>query len=61
MQHNWKHDVRYDVKQGVVTLEGKVNSQAKRTQVEKTVAEAPNVRQAVNELDVVNQKATTSH
>jgi hyperosmotically inducible periplasmic protein len=61
IQHNWKNDVNYDVKQGVVTLKGKVNSQAKRTQIEKTVAAAPNVRQVVNEIDVTKQKATTSH
>jgi len=61
VQHNWKHDVDYDVNRGVVTLKGKVNSQAKRSQVEKVVAAAPNVRQVVNEIDVGKQKATTSH
>jgi hyperosmotically inducible protein len=59
-KHNWNKDVSYKVKQGVVTLKGKVNSQSQRSMVEKTVAATPNVAQVVNELEVKNQKATSS-
>ena len=54
------HDVKYDVKNGVVTLTGNVNSQNKRAQVESTVKSVPNVQQVVNELEVKHQKATSS-
>jgi hyperosmotically inducible periplasmic protein len=59
-KHKWNKDVSYKVKQGVVTLKGKVNSQSQRSMVEKTVAATPNVAQVVNELEVKNQKATSS-
>jgi len=54
------HDVRYDVKNGVVTLKGTVNSQTRRAMVEKLATGVPNVQQVVNELEVKGQKATTS-
>lgn len=54
------HDVRYDVKNGVVTLKGDVPSQLKRTSVEKVAADVPNVKQVVNKLEVKNQKATST-
>jgi hyperosmotically inducible periplasmic protein len=60
IKHKWNKDVSYKVKQGVVTLKGKVNSQSQRTMVEKVVAATPNVAQVVNELEVKNQKATSS-
>ncbi len=53
--------IKYDVKNGVVTLTGEVNSQAKRTRVEKVASAVPNVQQVVNELQVKDQKATSSH
>jgi hyperosmotically inducible periplasmic protein len=53
--------IKYDVKNGVVTLTGEVNSQAKRTRIEKVASAVPNVQQAVNELQVKDQKATSSH
>jgi hyperosmotically inducible periplasmic protein len=59
-KHKWNHDVKYDVKQGVVTLKGKVGSQSQRAMVEKVVAATPNVTQVVNELEVKNQKATST-
>jgi len=43
-----------------VTLTGEVNSQARRGQVEKLAAAVPDVQQVVNELQVKNQKATSS-
>lgn len=54
------HSVNYDVKNGVVTLTGDVNSQSKRVGVEKVARNVPNVQQVVNELEVKNQKATSS-
>ena len=54
------HAVKYDVKNGVVTLSGTVNSAAKRTEVEKMATKVPNVQQVVNELQVKNQKASSS-
>jgi hyperosmotically inducible protein len=53
--------IKYDVKNGVVTLTGEVNSQAKRARIEKVASAVPNVQQVVNELQVKDQKATSSH
>jgi hyperosmotically inducible periplasmic protein len=61
IQHRLSKGVKYDVKNGVVTLSGEVNSQARRAQVEKVASGVPNVQQVVNELQVKNQKATSSH
>jgi osmotically-inducible protein OsmY len=52
--------VTYDVKSGVVTLTGEVSSQSKRAQVEKVASTVPNVQQVVNELQVKDQKATST-
>lgn len=60
VQHKLKHEVSYDVKNGVVTLKGHVNSESRRHVVEKLAAGVPNVRQVVNELDVKNRKATST-
>jgi osmotically-inducible protein OsmY len=60
VKHRLKKDVKYDVKNGVVTLTGDVTSQAKRVQVEKLAASVPNVKQVVNELEVKNQKASAT-
>jgi hyperosmotically inducible protein len=53
--------VKYSVKNGVVTLKGDVNSQARRAQVEDVAKGVPNVKQVVNELQIKEQKATASH
>jgi osmotically-inducible protein OsmY len=55
-----KH-VKYDVKRGVVTLTGEVNSQARRAYAEKVAAAVPNVQQVVNELQVKDQKASSTN
>jgi hyperosmotically inducible protein len=60
VHHKLDRAVKYDVKNGVITLNGKVNSQSKRAWVEKLATQVPNVRQVVNELEVKNQKATSS-
>ena len=60
VKHRLKKDVKYDVKNGVVTLKGDVPSQAKRQQVEKLAAAVPNVKQVVNELEVKGQRASST-
>ena len=61
IQHRLNKGVKYDVKNGVVTLTGEVNSQARRARLEKIASAVPNVQQVVNELQVKDQKATSSH
>jgi osmotically-inducible protein OsmY len=53
--------VKDAVKNGVVTLSGEVASQSERAQAETVAAAVPNVLQVVNELQVKNQKATSSN
>jgi hyperosmotically inducible protein len=60
VQHKLHKGVRYAVKSGVVTLTGEVDSQAKRRAAAKIAASVPNVQQVVNELQVKNQKASSS-
>jgi len=60
VRHKLDRTVKYDVKNGVITLNGKVNSQSKRAWVEKLATGVPNVKQVVNELEVKNQKASSS-
>jgi hyperosmotically inducible periplasmic protein len=61
IQNRLNKAVRYDVKNGVVTLKGEVNSEAKRTAAQRIAASVPNVQQVINELDVKNQKATAAY
>jgi osmotically-inducible protein OsmY len=60
IEHRLDRDVKYDVKNGVVTLKGDVPSQSKRASVEKLAGQVPNVKQVVNEIEVKNQKATST-
>jgi osmotically-inducible protein OsmY len=60
VKHKMNHDVSYRVKNGVVTLTGNVKSQSERKGAEKLAVAVPNVKQVVNELEVRNQKATSS-
>ena len=60
VKNRLEHAVKCDVKNGVVTLSGTVNSQSKRAEVERMATKVPNVQQVVNELQVKNQKATSS-
>jgi hyperosmotically inducible protein len=60
VQQRLTKDVRYDVNNGVVTLKGTVRSQSQRATVGRLAAQVPNVKQVVNELEVKNQKATSS-
>ena len=56
-----KEDVKYNVKNHVVTLTGNVDSQAKRKRAQDVAASVLNVEQVVNELQVKRQKATSSN
>ncbi len=60
VEHKMNHVVRYDVNNGVVTLKGNVPSQGQRSNVEKLAQQVPNVKQVVNELEVKNQRATST-
>jgi hyperosmotically inducible protein len=60
IQNKLHKSVKYEVKNGVVTLTGEVNSEAKRTLAEQVATGVPNVAQVVNNLQVKNQKASSS-
>ena len=60
VKNKMKRDVKYDVKNGVVTLTGDVRSQSRRAQVEKLASAVPNVKQVVNELEIKGQKASST-
>ena len=52
--------VRYDVKNGVVTLKGDAGTPSRRSAIEQVANGVPNVKQVVNEMEVKGQKATSS-
>jgi hyperosmotically inducible periplasmic protein len=60
VEHKMNRAVSYDVNNGVVTLKGNVPSQGQRANVEKLAQQVPNVKQVVNELEVKNQRATST-
>jgi hyperosmotically inducible protein len=60
IQSKLHNHVKYAVKNHVVTLTGEVDSQSRRREAEGVAASVPNVQQVVNELQVKNQKATSS-
>ena len=55
-----KQHIRFDAKNGVLTLKGDVDTPRQREQVEKLAASVPNVQQVVNELDVKGAKRRSS-
>jgi hyperosmotically inducible protein len=61
VEHGLQKGIKYDVKNGVVTLNGQVPSQSQRRQAQQIASAVPNVQQVVNELEVKNQKATSSN
>jgi hyperosmotically inducible protein len=61
IQNRLQKIVKYDVKNGVVTLTGEVNSQPKRALAEQIASAVPNVKQVVNDLQIKNQKASSSN
>jgi osmotically-inducible protein OsmY len=52
--------VNYKVKNGVVTLTGTVTTEIDRAQAQNVAAGVPHVQQVVNELQVKDQKASSS-
>jgi len=60
IQNKMRDNVSFKVKNAVVTLSGEVNSEAMRSSAEKVAAAVPNVQQVVNDLQVKNQKASSS-
>jgi osmotically-inducible protein OsmY len=54
-------NVKYSVKNRVVTLTGEVHSPANRARAEQVAGAVPNVQQVVNELQVKDQKATSGN
>lgn len=60
IQHRLNKEVRYDVTNGVVTLKGSTNSRSRRAEAEQLAKQTPNVKQVVNELQVKNEKASSS-
>jgi hyperosmotically inducible periplasmic protein len=61
VQNHMQKAVKYDVKNGVVTLSGEVRSEARRSNAATVAARVPNVQQVVNELQVKDQKATSTN
>ncbi|HXM36552.1 MAG TPA: BON domain-containing protein [Pyrinomonadaceae bacterium] len=61
IQNSMHDNVRYAVKSGVVTLTGEVNSQYNREHAQDVATRVPNVQQVVNNLQVKNQKASSSN
>jgi len=61
IQQDLDNNVKYSVKNNVVTLTGDVDSQAKRGRAQEIASTVPNVLQVVNELQVKAQKATSSN
>jgi len=56
-KNHWGNQhINTDVKNGVLTLKGDVDTQGQRTTIEKAAAKIPNVTQVVNELDVKSAK-----
>ncbi len=56
-KNNWGNQhINADVKNGVLTLKGDVDTMQQRTTIEKAAAKIPNVTQVVNELDVKSAK-----
>jgi len=58
--NNMNNDVKYSVKNGVVTLTGNVRSESARSHAEHVASRVPNVLQVVNEVQVKDQKATST-
>ena len=61
IQNKLHKSVKYEVKNGVVTLTGEVNSQSSRAQAEKIAASVANVKQVVNDLQIKNQKSSSTN
>jgi hyperosmotically inducible periplasmic protein len=60
IQNGLNKTVKYQVKNGVITLTGQVNSESIRNQATQIASGVPYQQQVVNELQVKDQKATTN-
>ena len=60
LKSNLQAGIKHEVKNGVVMLTGEVHSQSERVRTQAVAAAVPNVLQVVNELQVKDQKATSS-
>jgi osmotically-inducible protein OsmY len=60
MQNKMHENVNYEVKNGVVTLTGDVNSEHIRTGAEKVASMVPNVKRVVNALRLVKYRKVGS-
>ena len=60
IQNKMHDNVSYTVKSAVVTLTGEVSTPDARVQAESVATAVPNVKQVVNNLQVKNQKASSS-
>jgi hyperosmotically inducible protein len=61
IQNRMQKQVKYDVKNGVVTLTGDVNSENRRSRAQSVASSVPNVQQVVNELQIKDQKASSTN
>jgi len=61
IQNKLHKSVKYDVKNGIVTITGEVNSQSKRALADRIASAVPNVKQVVNDVQIKEQKATSSN
>jgi osmotically-inducible protein OsmY len=61
LQGKLHKNVNYAVKNQVVTLSGQVDSQGRRTRAQDIATSVPNVLQVVNELQIKDQKASSSN
>jgi len=52
IQNKLHKSVKYDVKNGIVTLTGEVNSQSKRALADRIASAVPNVKQVVNDVQI---------
>ena len=59
IQNKLHKSVKYEVKNGVVTLTGEVNSQSRRALADRVASAVPNVKQVVNDIQIKEQKATS--
>lgn len=61
IQNGLDKAVNYTVKNGVITLTGKVASESIRNKATQIASAVPYQQQVVNELQISNQKATTAN
>jgi len=61
IENRMEKQVKYDVKNGVVTLTGSVSSESRRSRAQGVASSVPNVQQVVNEIQIKDQKATSTN